>query len=93
VKLILSWIQHMSGVEVLVIIVAAGAVVVCGLLTLTQSKTYVVIDDFGGEVEVALEKGVPLEERERLLKLVANRPPAVERRHTLPKGVRFVVRR
>jgi hypothetical protein len=90
---ILTWIQHMSGAEVLVIFVGAGTAVVCGLLTLTRAKTYVVTDVFGGEVEVALEKGVTPTEREHLLKLVANRPPAVERRHTLPKGVRFVLRR
>ena len=92
-RLMLSWIQHMSGVEALVILVGVGTIVVCGLFTLMRARTYVVTDVFGGEVEVALEKGVPPEERERLLKLVANRPLAIERRHTLPKGVRFVVRR
>jgi hypothetical protein len=90
---VLTWIQHMSGIEVLVILVAAGTAVVCVFLSLMRGKTYVVTDVFDGEVEVALEKGVTPEERDRLLKLVANRPPAVERRHTLPKGVRFVLRR
>lgn len=71
--LVLTYIQHMSGVTVLVTFVASGAVV-CGLLTLMRARTYVVTDVFGGEVEVVLEKSVPPEERERLLKLVANRP-------------------
>ena len=92
-RLMLSWIQQMSGAEILVIFIAAGTLVICGLFTLSRGKTYVVTDVFGGEVEVALEKGVPPEKRDRLLKLVANRPPAIERRHTLPKGVRFVLRR
>lgn len=92
-KLILSWLHYISGVEVLAILVATGAVVVWGLLTLMRTKTYVVTDVFGGEVEVALEKGVTPEEWDRLLKLVTNRPPAVERRHTLPKGVLIVLRR
>ena len=83
----------MPRVEVLFILVVAGAAVVSVLLTLLWPKTYVVTDVFGGEVEVALEKGVTAEERDRLLKLVANCPPAVERRHTLPKGVRFVLGR
>jgi hypothetical protein len=83
----------MSGVEMLVILVGIGTVVVCGLFTLLRAKTYVVTDVFGGEVEVALEKGVPPEERKRFLRLVADRPPAIERRHTLPKCVLFVLRR
>jgi hypothetical protein len=90
---ILTWIQHMPWVEVLFILVVAGTAVVGVLFTLLRPKTYVVTDVFGGEVEVALEKGVTPEERDRLLKLVANRPPATERRHTLPKGVRFMLRR
>lgn len=92
-RLVLSWIQHMPGVEAAVLFMIIGCVVVCGLLTLLRPKTYVITDVFGGEVEVALEKGVPAKERGRLLKLVANRPPAIERRHALPKGVRFVLRR
>jgi hypothetical protein len=90
---ILTWIQHMPWVEVLFILLVAGTAVVGLLFTALRPKTYVVTDVFGGEVEVALEKGIPPEERNRLLKLVANRPPPVERRHTLPKGVRFVLRR
>jgi hypothetical protein len=90
---ILTWIQHMPWVEVLFILLVAGTAVVGLLFTALRPKTYVVTDVFGGEVEVALEKGIPPEERNRLLKLVANRPLPVERRHTLPKGVRFVLRR
>jgi hypothetical protein len=90
---ILTWIQHMSWVEMMFILVVAGTAVMGVLFTLLRPKTYVVTDVFGGEVEVALEKGLTLEERDRLLKLVANRPPPVERRHTLPRGVRFVLRR
>lgn len=92
-RLMLSWLQHMSVAEVLVILLGVGVAVVCIFLGLTRAKTYVVTDAFGGEVEVALEKCVTPEERDRLLNLVTNRPPAIERRHTLPKGVLFVVRR
>jgi hypothetical protein len=90
---ILTWIQHMSWVEMMFILVVAGAAVMSILFTLLRPKTYVVTDVFGGEVEVALEKGLTLEEQERLLKLVANRPPPFAQRHTLPRGVRFVLRR
>lgn len=90
---VLTWMQHMPAAEVLVILMGVGAVAFCVFLRLKRAKTYVITDVFGGEVEVALEKGVPPEERDRLLKLVASRPPAIERRHTLPKGVLFVLRR
>jgi hypothetical protein len=90
---ILAWIHYMPLAEVLFILLVAGTATAGLLFTVLRPKTYVVTDVFGGEVEVALEKGITPEERDRLLKLVANRPPAVERRHTLPKGVRFVLRR
>lgn len=89
---ILTWIQHMSWVEMMFILMVAGTAVTGNLFALLRPKTYIVTDVFG-EVEVALEKGVTPEERDHLLKLVANRAPPVERRHTLPRGVRFVLRR